>query len=167
MKRSVVILVAALVVTAMLIARFQTARSLRASASAAPAALGFTGQQAPDFALQSLDGKTVRLSDFRGKVVVLNFWATWCQPCKIEMPWFEQLQKQYQAQGIQVIGIAMDDPTTDAGKADVASFARNLGVDYPVLLGKEDGGRLTVASSSCPRRSIWTAAERSWTRFSA
>ncbi len=91
---------------------------------------------APDFGLESLEGKTVHLSDFRGKAVLLNFWATWCQPCKIEMPWFEQLQKQYEPQGLQVIGVAMD----DADKEDIAKFAKNLGVDYPILVGKEDVG---------------------------
>jgi len=91
---------------------------------------------APDFGLESLEGKTVHLSDFRGKAVLLNFWATWCQPCKIEMPWFEQLQKQYGPQGLQVIGVAMD----DASKKDIAEFAKNMGIDYPVLLGKEGVG---------------------------
>src|SRR6202048_3441856 len=91
---------------------------------------------APDFSLESLEGKTVRLSDFRGKAVLLNFWATWCQPCKIEMPWFVELQKQYGGQGLQVLGIAMD----DASPADIAKFAKDLGVNYPVLVGKEAVG---------------------------
>ena len=91
---------------------------------------------APDFTLHSLDGKTVHLSDFRGKAVLLNFWATWCQPCKIEMRWFEQLQKQYGAQGFQVIGIAMD----GASRVEIAEFANNLCVDYLILLGKEEVG---------------------------
>jgi thiol-disulfide isomerase/thioredoxin len=86
--------------------------------------------------LESLDGKTVHLSDFRGKAVLLNFWATWCVPCKFEMPWFEQLQKQYGPQGFQVLGIAMD----DASKKDIAEFASKLGIDYPILIGKEDVG---------------------------
>src|SRR5260370_10541286 len=91
---------------------------------------------AADFGLESLDGKTVHLSDFRGKAVLLNFWATWCVPCKFEMPWFEQLQKQYGPQGFQVLGIAMD----DASKKDIAEFASKLGIDYPILIGKEDVG---------------------------
>jgi peroxiredoxin len=91
---------------------------------------------APDFDLKSLDGKTVRLSDFRGKAVLLNFWATWCQPCKIEMPWFVELQKQYGPQGLQVIGIAMD----DASEQDIAKFAKDMGVNYPILIGKEATG---------------------------
>ncbi len=91
------------------------------------------GQAAPDFELKDLAGKQVRLSDYRGKVVLLNFWATWCPPCKEEIPWFVDLQQRYGAQGLQVIGVAMD----DSGEKAIASFAHELGVNYPVLLGKE------------------------------
>ena len=91
---------------------------------------------APDFTLQSLDGSSMRLSDLRGKAVLLNFWATWCSPCKIEMPWFIELQKQYGAQGLQIVGVAMD----DSSKEDIAKFAKDMGVNYPVLLGKEEVG---------------------------
>lgn len=91
---------------------------------------------APDFTLESLDGKSMRLSDFRGKAVLLNFWATWCGPCKIEMPWFVELQKEYGSQGLQIVGVAMD----DSGKDEIAKFAKDMGVNYPVLLGKEAVG---------------------------
>jgi len=94
------------------------------------------GQAAPDFTLQSLDGHAVHLSDYRGKGVLLNFWATWCQPCKIEMPWFVELQKQYGPQGLQVVGVAMD----DASPEEIGKFAKELGVNYPILLGKESVG---------------------------
>jgi len=97
------------------------------------AASRLQGQQARDFTLQSLEGKTVRLSDFRGKAVLLNFWATWCEPCKLEMPWFVELQKQYGGQGFQVVGVAMD----DADVADIAKFAKDMSVDYPILVGNE------------------------------
>ncbi|MBV8052207.1 MAG: TlpA family protein disulfide reductase [Acidobacteriaceae bacterium] len=91
------------------------------------------GDVAPDFTLQSLDDKTVHLSDYRGKAVLLNFWATWCAPCKIEMPWFVELQKQYGPEGFQIVGVAMD----DASPKEIASFAKEMGVNYPVLIGKE------------------------------
>jgi thiol-disulfide isomerase/thioredoxin len=91
------------------------------------------GKAAPDFALASLDGKKVKLSDFRGKAVLLNFWATWCSPCKVEMPWFEQLQKQYGRDGLVVLGVAMD----DSEPATIAKFASDLGVNYQVLLGTD------------------------------
>ena len=91
---------------------------------------------APDFTLQSLDGKNMSLSDFRGKAVLLNFWATWCGPCKIEMPWFVELQREYGPQGFQIVGVAMD----DSSKEDIAKFTQEMGVNYPVLLGKEAVG---------------------------
>jgi peroxiredoxin len=94
-------------------------------------------QMAPDFALASLDGKTtIRLSDYRGKAVLLNFWATWCVPCKIEMPWFVELQNEYGAQGLQVVGVAMDDDSPE----DIAKFAKDMGVNYPIAVGKEAVG---------------------------
>ncbi|HUO26274.1 MAG TPA: TlpA disulfide reductase family protein [Candidatus Aquilonibacter sp.] len=93
-------------------------------------------KMAPDFTLQSLDGRSMKLSDFRGKTVLLNFWATWCGPCKIEMPWFVELQKQYGSQGLQIVGVAMD----DASKEDIAKFAKDMGVNYPILIGKESVG---------------------------
>jgi peroxiredoxin len=91
------------------------------------------GVRAPDFTLSSLDGRKVKLSDFRGKAVLLNFWATWCPPCKVEMPWFEDLQKQYGKDGLVVLGVAMD----DSEPATIAKFASELGVNYQVLLGTD------------------------------
>ena len=123
MKRDpVVIIVVALVVTVMIVFGFQVAR--RNSGQTASAGSNMNGQAAPDFTLEALDGKTVHLSDFRGKGVLLNFWATWCQPCKIEMPWFAELQKQYGPQGLQIVGIAMD----DASPKEIGEFAHDLGV---------------------------------------
>lgn len=96
------------------------------------------GVQAPDFELVSLDGQKVKLSDFKGKAVVLNFWATWCAPCKIEMPWFVDLQKQYGSDGLAIVGVAMDD--SDPQK--IAQFASRMGVNYPVLLGTNNVSEL-------------------------
>jgi peroxiredoxin len=97
------------------------------------------GSFAPDFDLQSLDGRTVKFSDLRGKAVVVNFWATWCQPCKLEMPWFEELHQQYRSQGLEIIGIATDDyvSSKDSVRDEVAKFAKDLGVTYTILRGKE------------------------------
>jgi len=133
-RNSIVILVVIAAVALMLFAGVRMARP-RASVVKLKT-VGKNGSVAPDFELQNLEGKPVRLSDFRGKAVLLNFWATWCAPCKIEMPWFVDLQKQYAAQGLQVIGIAMD----DSGTETVAKFAKQMGVNYPVLLGKEAVG---------------------------
>jgi peroxiredoxin len=102
-----------------------------------PAGAGVTGnakgQMAPDFTLQSLDGKPVSLSSLRGKAVVLNFWATWCEPCKIEMPWFVGFQKQYGSDGLQIVGVSMGDDSND----EVAKFAKNMGVNYTILVGTD------------------------------
>ena len=88
---------------------------------------------APGWQLQSIEGKPVKLSDYKGKVVVLNFWATWCPPCRDEIPDLVSLQKQYAAQGVVVIGISMD----EGGAARVASFAKKYGINYPVVMGDE------------------------------
>ena len=96
------------------------------------------GKQAPDFELETLDGKKVKLSDYKGKAVLLNFWATWCGPCKIEMPWFVQFEKDYRDQGFEIVGVAMDDSKKEA----IADFAKEMGVNYTILRGKESVGEL-------------------------
>jgi thiol-disulfide isomerase/thioredoxin len=122
----------AVVVAVMLYVGFHFAR--RASANDGDNIM--RSKVAPDFTLESLDGKSVRLSDLRGKAVLLNFWATWCGPCRIETPWLVELQNQYGSQGLQVVGVAMD----DSGKDEIEKFAKDMGMNYPVLLGKEAVG---------------------------
>ena len=90
-----------------------------------------TGKPAPAFTLVTLDGKKVSLSDYKGKAVLVNFWATWCAPCKVEMPWFEELRKQYASQGFEILGVVDD---VDAGKSMIAKVAQKAGVTYPILL---------------------------------
>ena len=90
---------------------------------------------APDFTLLDLKGNGVRLSAFRGKGVVLNFWATWCAPCRREIPWFIELEKEYGPQGLQVIGVSMDQVEGQG----IEPFVKRTGIDYPVLL---DDGRV-------------------------
>jgi peroxiredoxin len=133
-RNAIVIAVVAAAVALMLFTGVRMARPKAGVVKIKP--VGQNGAEAPDFELQSLDGKQVRLSDYRGKAVLLNFWATWCAPCKIEMPWFVDLQKQYASQGLQVIGVAMDDSGDDA----IAKFAKQMAVNYPVLIGKESVG---------------------------
>ena len=89
---------------------------------------------APDFALRDLDGQTVRLSDHRGKVVLVNFWATWCVPCAAELPHLERLYGKYRDQGFLVLAISMDGPETSA---NVDPHARRHGLSFPVLLDEE------------------------------
>jgi cytochrome c biogenesis protein CcmG/thiol:disulfide interchange protein DsbE len=97
------------------------------------------GALAPTFELKSIpDGKVVPIASLHGKAVLLNFWATWCGPCKIEMPWLVDLQKKYGPQGLQIVGVAMDD-TDDK---EIADFAHKMGVNYIVLKGTEKVGDL-------------------------
>jgi thiol-disulfide isomerase/thioredoxin len=83
-----------------------------------------------DFVLKDVANKDVRLSDFKGKVILLDFWATWCGPCKIEIPWFIEFQQKYGKAGLQVIGISVDDPLDK-----LAPFAKQMKMTYPVLQG--------------------------------
>ncbi|MBZ5524502.1 MAG: TlpA family protein disulfide reductase [Acidobacteriia bacterium] len=98
------------------------------------------GYKAPDFELKLIDGngKTMKLSDLRGKAVLVNFWATWCGPCKIEMPWFVELQKKYGPDGLVILGVAMD----DSGEKEISNFAKEMKVNYPVVQGTEKVGQL-------------------------
>jgi thiol-disulfide isomerase/thioredoxin len=114
------------------------------SGSAAPAdsqspeaeASQMRGKSAPAFTLVTLDGKKVSLSDYKGRPVLVNFWATWCGPCKVEMPWFEEFNKRYAAQGFVILGLADD---VDSGKDKIAKAAKETGVTYPILLTDADG----------------------------
>lgn len=93
--------------------------------------------RAPDFSLPQLNGKTLRLHDYRGKVILLDFWATWCDSCRDEIPRFESLQSKYGKQGLQIIGVAMDDSTDP-----VKDFDRRFKMNYPVVLGNAKTGEL-------------------------
>ncbi len=95
------------------------------------------GTQRPDFAIKDTDGELIKADDFNGKVVLVNFWATWCPPCKKEMPAFIELQEQYGPQGLQVVGIALDD------EQSVRDFADTLGVNYPVMAAEYAGIELS------------------------
>ena len=85
---------------------------------------------APDFTLKDANGNAVKLSDYRGKVVLLNFWATWCASCQVELPRFEEWQKRYSKDGLQVLTISMDD-----GDAPVRKTVRKLHLALPVVMG--------------------------------
>jgi cytochrome c biogenesis protein CcmG/thiol:disulfide interchange protein DsbE len=85
---------------------------------------------APAFARRDLSGKKIKLRMYRGKVVLLNFWATWCAPCQVELPRFETWQKELGAQGLQIVAVSMDDDATP-----VRSTVRRLHLDFPVVMG--------------------------------
>jgi peroxiredoxin len=93
------------------------------------------GKRAPEFSLRTVDGKKVSLSDYKGKAVLINFWATWCAPCKIEMPWLVALRNQYAGQGFEILGVNADDPGTPRTK--LAKFGQEQGLTYPLLIGDD------------------------------
>ena len=90
--------------------------------------------KAPQFELRDLNGRTVRLSNYQGKVVLVNFWATWCPPCRAEMPDLIRLQREHRKKGLQIIGITYPPER----KARVRKFATKLKVNYPIILGTRE-----------------------------
>jgi cytochrome c biogenesis protein CcmG/thiol:disulfide interchange protein DsbE len=105
-----------------------------------------TARVAPDFALRDPDGRAVRLSDYRGKVVLLNFWATWCGPCAIEVPWFVEFERRHKDQGFAVLGISMDED----GWQVVRPYMSRVGINYRVLLGNDEVASLYGGVDSLP-----------------
>jgi peroxiredoxin len=97
-------------------------------AAASLASSGMEGQKAPDFALKSSTGENLRLSEYRGDVVMINFWATWCGPCRQEMPLLDELYNRYQRVGFNLLGVNIDDDSRRA-----MQMAEELGIDFPVL----------------------------------
>ena len=101
---------------------------------------------AADFTLRDANGTAVKLSDYRGKVVLLNFWATWCGPCTLEIPWFIEFEQQYKTQGFAVVGVSMDEDGWNAIKPYVAAHKMN----YRVLLGDDSVSQLYGGVDSLP-----------------
>jgi len=110
----------------------ETSNTSSSQDTEAPVIAGQIGSQRPEFSLPDLEGTTRKLSEWNGKVLVVNFWATWCPPCRKETPAFVALQEQYGAQGLQFIGVAIDE------RDNVEAFADTYGVNYPMLLGDLD-----------------------------
>jgi len=100
------------------------------------------GQPAPDVTLKDLDGKDVSIAQYKGKVVLVNFWATWCEPCRFEIPWLIEMQQKYGAKGFTVLGIAMDDegrsvvaPWVEKERFDVNGTKSQM--NYPIVIGND------------------------------
>ena len=105
---------------------------------------------APELSLKCLDGETIRLSDYRGKVLVVNFWATWCPPCIAEIPHFVDLYRDYKDKNVQVVGVSMD---FDADPDYIQEFCREAGMDYPIAKVKDYSEVQKIDR-------IWSAVER-------
>ena len=103
-------------------------------------------EAAPDFSLRDASGAEVKLTDYKGKAVLLNFWATWCGPCKLEIPWFIDFEKKYGNEGFAVLGVSMDE---DGWKA-VKPYEEKIGMNYRVLLGNEATAKLYGGVESLP-----------------
>jgi peroxiredoxin len=111
---------------------------------------------APSWQLRDVDGQTVHSADFKGKVVILDFWATWCGPCRVEIPGFIELQKQYAKQGLAVIGVSVD----EASPTEVKKFAQQLGVNYPVVLADANTTRAFGGIEAIPTTFVIDRAGR-------
>lgn len=103
-----------------------------AAACAVAAQDGADSKPAPEFKLKDLSGKEIKLSDYKGKVVVVNFWATWCGPCRVEVPDLVKLRGLYHDRGLEVIGISLDD---EEDREEVVNFVKTFKVNYPVVMG--------------------------------
>ena len=104
------------------------------------------GKPAPEFALKDANGQTVHLADYKGKVVLLDFWATWCGPCKIEIPWFMEFEQQFKDRGFAVVGVSMDEDGWNA----VKPYLIKMKVNYRVLLGNDQVGTSYGGVDSLP-----------------
>ena len=146
-KTSFLVIAVALLVAVTLVVQ----RTRRISAAPRPAASRMAAgspaalEDAPNFTVKELNGADASLAQYKGKVVLLNFWATWCEPCRVDIPWLIEFQNRYAARGFTVLGMAMD----EGGKKDVDPFVRDerfdadgqkLAMNYPILIGNDEVG---------------------------
>lgn len=103
-------------------------------------------QRTPDLSFKDINGKTIRLSDFKGKVVLLNFWATWCVPCRAEIPDLVKKQRSYRTRGLRILGVTYPPER----RSEVRSFMRELKVNYPVVIGSKETKQAFSSSETLP-----------------
>lgn len=120
--------------------------SLPSSVRTSTSPIESSRKPAPDFTLRDAAGKPVKLSDFRGQVVLLNFWATWCAPCKVEIPWFVEFEQKYGQRGFAALGVSFDDD----GWQSVTPYMQTKQMNYPVVLGNEEVERLYGGLGALP-----------------
>jgi peroxiredoxin len=137
------LLVAAGIAVSMTLGGCGSSKSVSAASSTKP---DKDRQRAPEFELKDADGKTVRLSDYKGKVVLLDFWATWCGPCKIEIPWFIDFERKYKDQGFSVVGVSMD----EEGWTVIKPFVSELAINYRILQGNDSTADLYGGVNALP-----------------
>jgi thiol-disulfide isomerase/thioredoxin len=140
MKKTILILTIVIAATIVVYVADKATR-VHTSAAMRPAVMK-AGEPAPDISVKDLDDKSVTLAEYKGKVVLVNFWATWCDPCREEIPWLIEMQDKYGPKGFTVLGIAMD----EEGKPVVAPFVakerydvkgQKLPMNYPIVIGNE------------------------------
>lgn len=140
MERKILLIGLALTVGAVGMFLYERSRGPIAAGQENPGALvptpapSIRGEQAPEFELPDVNGDTVLLSDFLGKVVLVNFWATWCAPCEIETPWFVEFDGEYREDGLQIVGISLD----EGGVEPVKEFMERYDIEYTIVMGDED-----------------------------
>ena len=139
MKKTLLVV---LTLAALVALTFWADHSLKSSKPGARAAAATSAQPAPEFTIKALDGRDVSLAQYSGKVVLVNFWATWCGPCLIEIPWLIEFQQKYGPRGFTILGVAMDDegkqvvePWVQKERFDVNG--QQAAINYPILIGND------------------------------
>ena len=141
MKKSLLVIIA---VVAVIAATYLADRATRQPRSGVPkvAIRDAAAKPAPELTLKDLDGKDLSLAQYKGKVVLVNFWATWCEPCQVEIPWLIEMQQKYAAKGFTVLGIAMDEegasvvtPWVNKERFDVNGSKSQM--NYPIVIGDD------------------------------
>ena len=142
MKKSALVIIAVVAVIAATFVADRATRQPRKGGVLKVATANSTSRPVPDVTLKDLDGKDLSLSQYKGKVVLVNFWATWCEPCQVEIPWLIEMQQKYAAKGFTVLGIAMDEegasvvtPWVQKERFDVNGSKSQM--NYPIVIGND------------------------------
>ncbi|HSA95640.1 MAG TPA: TlpA disulfide reductase family protein [Acidobacteriota bacterium] len=127
-----------------------------AAVACTPAQQASESTPAPEFTITDLQGKTLSLADYKGKVLVLNFWATWCPPCRREIPDFIEAYREFRDQGLEIIGVSVDETTAEA----LLDWTKRTGINYPIALATPEIERAYGPIQSIPTTFIIDRAGR-------